>query len=67
MAKPIIDKVKDGTCIVWQQGEEGIDVGEPALAIEFFGDCICITQEESIVRINFGTVDDLCKILKGTK
>lgn len=65
MAKPIIYSASKENKILWQQTDEG--VGEPALMIEAYSDCICITQEESIIRLNFDSVDELTKLLKKLK
>lgn len=54
---------KDKNCIlIWQDVPEG--VGEPAILITPYSDCIILQQEGRYININYETVKELCKHLK---
>lgn len=60
------DKVsRPNSYVIWQEVEDG--VGEPALLIEPFHDCLQISQAGSVINLNYESVDELCKLLKRIK
>lgn len=52
--------------IVWQE-EPNDGIAEQPLLVESYSDVISITQREASININFGSVDELCKLLKAMK
>lgn len=52
--------------ILWQKNEE-TGVGEPALLIEFYSDCLQISQDGDRVNMDYDTIKDLIKVLKEWK
>lgn len=63
MPKPIIKTLRKDTVIFWQQGSEDCSIGEPAICVEVFSDCICITQNDQDINLNYDTIPDLVKHL----
>ena len=49
--------------IQWQTGPED-GVPEPAILIEAYIDVIALQQEGETIKINYKSVDELCKNLK---
>lgn len=50
--------------VLWQETE---GIPQPALLIEFFDECITITQENKYISLNYESVNELCKVLKSRK
>lgn len=61
MAKPITTSVYKDNTIYWQQGDGDMTIGEPAILVEVFLDCISLEQEGNVIRLNFETLPDLAK------
>lgn len=54
--------------IIWQQtGDEENPVAERPLLIETYNDVISIGQEGKSINLNYGSIDELCKLLKKLK
>lgn len=64
MANTITETPAKVSRVMWQQGDQEQNIGEPALLIEFWSDSVSITQEGRSVMINKETIPDLIKLLK---
>lgn len=53
--------------IIWQEGETGENVGEPALLISPYSDCVSIQQGEDYININWQSLNEVIKHLKEMK
>lgn len=52
--------------VIWQcDPEDG--VSEKALVVETYSDVVTIKQDGRYINVNYGTIDDLCRLLRKLK
>lgn len=61
------ETAKKDSIIIWQEGNEDMPVGEPALLITPYSDVITITQEGRYVNVSYSSLKELSNVLKKLK
>lgn len=64
MARTITETPAKVSKVMWQQGDQDNNIGEPALLIEFYSDTVSITQEGRCINLNKETLPDFIKLLR---
>lgn len=63
----MIEKVnRPNSHIIWQQAEED-GIAEPAILVEPYNDVMQISQDGSVINLNYKSVDEFCKVLRKLK
>jgi hypothetical protein len=60
--------VNKDSIVIWQETKnEDMPVSEPALVITPFSDTIYIEQEGHQINLNYGSLDEFCRVLRSMK
>lgn len=57
------DTSKDGGLVFWQDNKE-MGAGEPAILMEGYSDTIALTQDSSVINLNYDSLNEFIKNLR---
>lgn len=62
----MIVKVNKEGRVFWQEPKDAETVGEPAILLKRYSDCLCLQQEAQCITITLSCVEEFIKAIRET-